>query len=37
MDNIEMSEDTDEIEIVLKPMNITAIHKRDVKLKVPKY
>ena len=27
----------DEIEIVLKPMNITEIHKREVKMSVSKY
>ena len=31
------SDDEDEIEITLKPMNITAIHKREVKMTVNKY
>ncbi len=29
--------DTNEIEIILKPMNITTIHKREVKMTVNPY
>lgn len=32
-----MHEDNDEIEVILKPMNITEIHKREVKMSVSKY
>jgi len=28
---------SDEIEIILKPMNITEIHKREVKITVGKF
>lgn len=35
MEDIEMDNKKDnEISIILKPMNITAIHKRDVKMEV---
>lgn len=32
-----MHEVNDEIELILKPMNITEIHKREVKMSVSKY
>jgi hypothetical protein len=32
-----MHEDNDDIEVILKPMNITEIHKREVKMLVSKY
>jgi hypothetical protein len=32
-----MHEENDEIEVILKPMNITEIHKREVKMSVSKY
>jgi hypothetical protein len=32
-----MHEENDDIEVILKPMNITEIHKREVKMSVSKY
>jgi hypothetical protein len=33
----EMHDEEETIEVILKPMNITEIHKREVKMPVSKY